>query len=121
MPDPSHLSEADLARLRLVLARKREALLEAARTMTEVQRGVSDAEIENGDLAERMIEQDDALRLVAFDATLLADIDAALAKIEAGTYGVSEDSGAPIPLDRLEAVPWARRTLEEEELRQRSA
>lgn len=31
-----------------------------------------------------------------------------------GTYGVSIESGAPIPDARLELVPWAERTVEEE-------
>lgn len=53
------------------------------------------------------------MQLASFDSGLLADVEHALAKIEAGTYGVSEDSGAPIPLSRLRAVPWARRPLEE--------
>jgi RNA polymerase-binding transcription factor DksA len=39
--------------------------------------------------------------------------------MEAGTYGASEDSGEAIPLERLEAVPWARRTARAEEKRGR--
>ena len=31
-----------------------------------------------------------------------------------GTYGLSVDSGEPIPDDRLEAIPWAERTVEEQ-------
>ena len=31
-----------------------------------------------------------------------------------GTYGLSVESGEPIPDDRLEAVPWAERTVEEQ-------
>jgi RNA polymerase-binding transcription factor len=50
---------------------------------------------------------------------LLAEIDRALAKIKAGTYGVSELSGLPIPVERLRVVPWARLTAEEEERRAR--
>ena len=32
-----------------------------------------------------------------------------------GTYGLSVQSGEPIPLKRLETVPWAERTAEEQE------
>jgi len=35
-------------------------------------------------------------------------------RIEEGTYGVSVDSGQPIPDGRLEVVPWAERTAEEQ-------
>ncbi len=37
----------------------------------------------------------------------LAHIDAALARIEAGTYGICENCGKPIGVERLEALPWA--------------
>jgi DnaK suppressor protein len=39
----------------------------------------------------------------------VAEIDAALARIEDGTYGVCEDCNEPIESRRLEAIPWARR------------
>jgi RNA polymerase-binding transcription factor DksA len=35
-------------------------------------------------------------------------------RVEEGTYGVSMESGEPIPDDRLEAVPWTDRTVEEQ-------
>jgi DnaK suppressor protein len=50
---------------------------------------------------------------------LLGEVDRALAKMKAGTYGVSELSGSPIPVERLRAVPWARFTAAEEERRAR--
>ena len=34
--------------------------------------------------------------------------------MEEGTYGVSVESGEPIPDGRLEAIPWAERTAEEQ-------
>jgi DnaK suppressor protein len=108
-----HLSEADLHHFRTVLGRKRDELI-AARTATEAdRRGQNDPESEEGDLAEQVIEQDNALRISAFDQALLADVERALAKIEAGTYGRSEATGQPIARERLEAVPWARGTVQE--------
>ena len=38
---------------------------------------------------------------------VLADIDAALKRIEDGTYGTCTNCGKPIPEERLEARPWA--------------
>jgi DnaK suppressor protein len=111
----SPLAAADVARLRRTLEHKRDALLAAQQATLSEQRGVGEKESEPGDIAEKLIEQEGALRLGSFDAALLADIDRAIAKIEAGTYGLSEDSHEPIPLERLEAVPWARRTAAEEE------
>jgi DnaK suppressor protein len=44
----------------------------------------------------------------------LAAVGRAETRLAAGTYGVSIESGQPIPDDRLEAIPWAERTAEEE-------
>jgi len=41
----------------------------------------------------------------------LVEIDAALARIEAGTFGICEGCGVPIGRDRLRALPEARRCL----------
>lgn len=38
---------------------------------------------------------------------VLADIEAALKRIDNGTYGVCTNRGEQIPVDRLEALPWA--------------
>jgi DnaK suppressor protein len=35
-------------------------------------------------------------------------------RLDEGTYGVSVESGTPIPDGRLEAIPWAERTAEEQ-------
>jgi RNA polymerase-binding transcription factor len=44
----------------------------------------------------------------------LAAVERAEARLAAGTYGLSVESGEPIPDERLEAVPTAERTVEEE-------
>ena len=45
----------------------------------------------------------------------LAAVERAEARLAAGTYGLSVESGKPIPDGRLEAVPTAERTLEEQQ------
>ena len=47
----------------------------------------------------------------------LEAIDRAEARLAAGAYGLSVESGQPIPDGRLEALPAAERTVEEEERR----
>ena len=42
----------------------------------------------------------------------MADVEAALAKLKRGTYGICEMTGEPIPAARLEAVPHARLSLQ---------
>jgi DnaK suppressor protein len=44
----------------------------------------------------------------------LAAVERAEARLAAGTYGLSVESGDPIPDERLEALPTAERTAEEE-------
>ncbi len=113
----AHLNQRELDELRLALERERAALQAALASGRHEARSIPDDEIETGDMAERVVEQDSALRATRFDKALLADVERALAKLEAGTYGTSEDSGKPIPLERLRAIPWARRTREEQEHR----
>jgi DnaK suppressor protein len=50
----------------------------------------------------------------------LAALERAEARLEAGTYGLSIESGEPIPDGRLEVLPTAERTAEEEERYRRS-
>ena len=46
----------------------------------------------------------------------LEAIERAEKRLEDGTYGLSVESGEPIPDARLEAIPWAERTTEEQRL-----
>jgi RNA polymerase-binding transcription factor DksA len=49
--------------------------------------------------------------LDAYDIGLGRHLDDALAKMVDGTYGICETCEGPIPVDRLKAVPYARRCL----------
>jgi DnaK suppressor protein len=44
----------------------------------------------------------------------LAAVERAEQRLMQGTFGLSVESGEPIPDDRLEAMPWAERTVEEQ-------
>jgi RNA polymerase-binding protein DksA len=44
----------------------------------------------------------------------LEEVDAALLRIEDGTYGTCEDCGGPIGEDRLRAIPWARLCIDDQ-------
>src|SRR5881397_1143952 len=57
-------------------------------------------------------DRDFALSLLSQEQDALYEIDQALKRIEVGTYGVCELSGKPIPRARLEAIPFARFTVE---------
>lgn len=57
-------------------------------------------------------EKDFALSLLSQEQDALYEIEEALKRIEGGTYGICEMSGKAIPGARLEAVPFARCTVE---------
>jgi len=74
------------------------------------------------DLADRAsVETDRALELRTRDRQrkLIAKIDAALRRIEDGTYGYCEVTGEPISLKRLAARPIATLSLEAQEMHER--
>jgi len=57
-------------------------------------------------------DRDFALSLLSQEQDALYEIEEALKRLDAGTYGVCEMSGKPIPHARLEAIPFARYTVE---------
>jgi RNA polymerase-binding transcription factor DksA len=57
-------------------------------------------------------EKDFALSLLSQEQDALYEINAAIKRIEDGSYGICEMSGQPIPMSRLEAIPFARFTVE---------
>jgi RNA polymerase-binding transcription factor len=59
------------------------------------------------DTATETVEREIGNTLELHDERLLVAIDAALGRIEAGTYGKCVNCGAQIPEERLEAMPWA--------------
>ena len=79
---------------------------------------------DTGDTDPATNPSDDATQLhdkeveAGLEEGLRADLEAikrAEKRIEDGTYGVSIESGEPIPDGRLEALPWAERTAEEDD------
>ena len=57
-------------------------------------------------------DRDFALSLLSSDQDAVYEIEEALKRIERKTYGVCELTGKTIPKARLEAIPWARFTVE---------
>ena len=97
---------------------KNEILREAQDTLVALQ-----TESENHpDLADRASsETDRAIELRARDRQrkLISKIDAALNRIEDGTYGYCEETGEPIALKRLDARPIATLSIEAQERHER--
>ena len=103
-------------RARQLLARERERIEQSIANL-----GGSDPDGE-GERTEPNDEGSEDLYQEEFDAGRAQDFKEQLAALEraeerlaAGTYGLSVESGKPIPDGRLEIVPTAERTVEEEE------
>lgn len=117
MPDSEYMSPRQLAYFRNRLLELREELL---RESDSVWPTLSDSGA-LADLADRATleeEQSRMLRLRNRERKLVAHIEAALTRIEAGTYGFCEDTGEPIGLRRLLARPMARLSLEAQQRRE---
>lgn len=103
---------------RKLMAWKEEILRESQETLIALQR-----ENENhSDLADRASsETDRSVELRARDRQrkLIAKIDSALERLDAGTYGYCEETGEPISLKRLDARPIATLSIEAQERHER--
>lgn len=109
------------------LTQQRDALLEerasytrsATRLKAEADELAADREPgdvqfdeESGEGDTIAVERERDLALSAQAQDTIAEIDAALERLAAGTYGICEASGEPIPEERLEAIPHARMRVE---------
>lgn len=101
-----------------LLAWKEDIIRQTRETLA----GLHEESTQHADIADRATsETDRALELRARDRQrkLVAKIDAALARIEDGTYGYCEETGEPIGLKRLDARPIATLSLEAQERHER--
>ena len=97
---------------------KEEILRESRETLESLQ----EESTNHPDMADRASsESDRALELRTRDRQrkLIAKIDAALKRIEDGTYGYCEETGEPIGVARLDARPIATLSLEAQEMHER--
>ena len=117
--DEPFMNERHRMYFRQKLLRWKEEIV--ARTKETIA-GLHEDSTQHADLADRATtETDRAFELRDRDRQrkLIAKIDAALARIEDGTYGYCEDTGEPIGLKRLDARPIATLSVEAQERHER--
>jgi DnaK suppressor protein len=108
MMDPEHA--------RQLLARERERIEWAIAELNEEDEQAVAEQGEPGELgSEELYEKELDTGLAEDLAEQLAAVARAETRLAAGTYGLSVDSGQPIPDARLQALPAAERTVEEEQ------
>lgn len=104
----------EVERARALLAAERREIEQALSRLGHQDDGDDAGWLELGNLAAKLYldEFDEGLAEELRDR--LAALERAEQRLAAGTFGVSIESGRPIPDERLEALPTAERTVEEE-------
>ena len=98
--------------LRDELVRIREGMADDERDLAETE---GETTLDSGDLSQDMFTREMDASIGEQVERRLGEVDRALRKIEESTYGLSDESGEPIPRGRLEAIPEATRTVEEQQ------
>jgi len=120
----SPLDTAFIDKQRHHLNRLRDTLVTAARADESDESSVRAESAASGsreyeDDAQRLTMLELEGNLVSRDVARLERVNRALEKIKDGTYGLSDESGQPIPRERLQAVPESIFTLAEEQQREK--
>ncbi len=117
----SLLNAKGLERFKQLLLQKRRELIGDVNEMEkealkksrlDASGDLSSMPIHMADLGTDNYEQEFALGLVNSERALLEEINAALERVENGTYGICEGTNKPITVARLEARPWAKYSVE---------
>ena len=98
---------------------KKDLLKESSQTLNNLQ-NESEAKPDITDRASEEIDRSFELRTRDRERKLINKIDAALQRIEDGSYGYCDETGDPISIKRLEARPVATLSLEAQELHEKA-
>ena len=98
---------------------KSDLLKESSQTLSNLQ-SENEAKPDITDRASEEIDRSFELRTRDRERKLINKIDAALLRIEDGSYGYCDETGDPISIKRLEARPVATLSLEAQEMHERA-
>ena len=117
--DEAYMSEQQLNYFRVLLLEWKKSILSASEFTLQ---SLQDGPIREPDLNDRASSETDwgiELRTRDRQRKLISKIDAALKRIEDGSYGYCEETGEPISLRRLDARPIATLSIEAQERHER--
>jgi DnaK suppressor protein len=97
-------------------ARYRELCVGVAKTQKELLTAQLDHGKDEGDRANTSLAKEIQLGHTSRDRALLGEVEAALMRISAGTFGECLHCGQDINVKRLEAIPWVRYCITCQEL-----
>ena len=103
------IDKKTIARLKKILLKEREEIVGEVRQIFESSKEMGQDGIQDiGDEAANIYNKQILLSLTESERMRLQEMDEALDRIEAGTYGICEECGEPIGLKRLEVRPVAK-------------
>jgi DnaK suppressor protein len=103
------IDKKTIARLKKILLKEREEIVGEVRQIFESSKEMGQDGIQDiGDEAANIYNKQILLSLTEGERVRLQEMDEALDRIEAGTYGICEECGEPIGLKRLEVRPVAK-------------
>jgi RNA polymerase-binding transcription factor DksA len=111
----------DTNEARQLLLAERERLTTLLNDQAAAVADQQDFDPSSADLAKDIVDREVDRSQFQWVKRELAEVDAALQRVDDGTYGVSEISGRPIPEERLRAVPHARTLVDEQQLAESQA
>ena len=124
MATPPQRKDIKLAEFRKLLEAERTRIMKLHRevvadiraemadaTENELSHTSTFASSENADTAAMMVDRDRETALDENEKLLLHQVEHALDRVSDGSYGICEITGAPIPIERLRAIPWATMTV----------
>jgi DnaK suppressor protein len=104
----------DSEQARELLAGERARIERALADLAPPLSGGDSDPAEAGDVAPELLDSEIGEGLAEPLREELAAIERAERRLAEGTYGVSVESGEPIPDARLQSIPWAERTAEQQ-------
>ncbi len=111
-----------LETMRQRLLERRAELQRLRRALLEELAAEGQSQAEEGTVATHPADAATDVTMAEYDQTMLRtleeelhEVQAALDRLERGSYGLCVDCGQPIEIERLEAIPWAARCLADQE------
>ena len=111
------LAPEQIEELREALLKRRQRILDLYDR--DIRAGQESAQEGTDDLVDRAnsaYNREFMFSLSSSEREQLLEIDRAIERLEGGTYGFCQYSGKPIAIERLKAIPWARYSVEYQEL-----
>lgn len=113
-----HTKDLILQCKKKLLETKAELLNRAKATKSNLAEFGDDKGGDEGDQTVRLLAEFDVVANQERIRFLLTEIEAALGRIEAGKFGICEETEEPIEPQRLLAIPWTRLSIEGAEIRE---